>query len=209
MIKALFFDLDGTLLNSEKTISHETATALKKCKEKGLKLFIATARPPLLDKMLPWNKKIFSIFDGGSYYNGGCIKIGGEAEYISICDEIVLKIINCVYEYDNTNIALQLEGEKHAFRFPLTETGYKSWGVTEEESLALNQIQNLKTIKILVFFDNLIDSVTPIDKNLVEKLKNLCIDTAKFYLTDRDRCIQVMAKSVNKIEQYRKNQIKI
>jgi len=45
MIKALFFDLDGTLLNDQKLISQNTKTTLVRCKESGVKLFVTTARP--------------------------------------------------------------------------------------------------------------------------------------------------------------------
>lgn len=67
MIKAVFFDLDGTLLNSKKQISEETVLALKKCREKDVKLFVATARPPILDRMLNWTEKEFGLFDGGIF----------------------------------------------------------------------------------------------------------------------------------------------
>ena len=45
MIKAIFFDIDGTLA-SFKThqIPKQTLTALKKLQQKGIKLFIATGR---------------------------------------------------------------------------------------------------------------------------------------------------------------------
>ena len=43
MVKALFFDLDGTLLTSKKQISPQTKNTLMKCKNKGIKLYIATA----------------------------------------------------------------------------------------------------------------------------------------------------------------------
>lgn len=42
--KILFFDLDGTLLNSEKCISEETAQAILKCKQRGTKITICTSR---------------------------------------------------------------------------------------------------------------------------------------------------------------------
>ncbi len=42
--RILFFDLDGTLLRSDKTISPHTLQVLKKCREKGLLTGIATAR---------------------------------------------------------------------------------------------------------------------------------------------------------------------
>ena len=93
MIKALFFDLDGTLLDSKKQISPTTKNTLKKCIAKGYKLFIATARPPLLNRMLSWDDDTFGLFTGGSYYNGGCIHIGEHKNYIFIDDEIVQKIV--------------------------------------------------------------------------------------------------------------------
>ncbi|MHB9032742.1 MAG: HAD family hydrolase [Anaerolineae bacterium] len=39
-------DLDGTLLTSRKQVSPETGAALARCKAAGMRLFIATARPP-------------------------------------------------------------------------------------------------------------------------------------------------------------------
>ncbi|MDO4355454.1 MAG: hypothetical protein Q4E13_02930 [Clostridia bacterium] len=41
MIKAMFLDLDGMLMNS----------ALRCCREGGIRLFVAMARPPLLAKL--------------------------------------------------------------------------------------------------------------------------------------------------------------
>ena len=49
MIKAIFFDIDGTLV-SFKThrVPKSTKQALKELREKGIKVFIATGRPKLL-----------------------------------------------------------------------------------------------------------------------------------------------------------------
>jgi len=199
MIKALFFDLDGTLLNSERIISRQTRLTLEKCKERGIRLFIATARPPLLDRMLSWDENTLSLFDGGAYYNGGCIKIKEQKDYQFVPNEIVQKTINYVCEYDNLNVALQLDGEKHAFRYPIDDKGYKSWGVTAKDALTLHQIENLKTVKILIFYANLIDSVTPLNDELIASLEALCNNTAKLYLTDKGKCVQIMGKTVNKL----------
>ena len=119
MIKALFFDLDGTLLNTKKGISNRTKNVLERCRENNIKLFIATARPPLLGKMLSWDDDTLSLFDGGSYYNGGCVMLDNQKSYIPISAGFVQKSINLVYQYNALNIALQLENEKHAFRLSL------------------------------------------------------------------------------------------
>ncbi len=42
--KMLLFDLDGTLLQSDKSISNRTLSALKKCKENGILIGVSTSR---------------------------------------------------------------------------------------------------------------------------------------------------------------------
>jgi Cof subfamily protein (haloacid dehalogenase superfamily) len=204
MIKAIFFDLDGTLLNSKKEITAQTKQTLMACKANGVKLFIATARPPLLDKMLSWDNETLSLFDGGSYYNGGCVIIGDNKGYVPVSEEIVSGAVNLVSECDEINISLQLEDERHAFRYPLDSSGYKTWGVTLEDSLDLIDAQAYKTIKILVFYSNLVDFVKPIEENLVRALKSICRDKAQLYLTDKGKVIQIMGFSVNKYQSIEK-----
>lgn len=200
MVKALFFDLDGTLLNGSKAISQRTRSALETCRANGVRLFPATARPPLLDRMLGWDESLLSLFHGGVYCNGGCVKIGESKEYAPVADDVVRDVMKHVCRAHNLNIALQLEGEKHAFRFPLSESGYKSWGVTAEEALTPERANHLKTIKILVFYSDLVDSAVPIDRELAAGLMEDCTGRAQFYLTDQGKCIQIMGASVNKVK---------
>lgn len=42
--KLFLFDLDGTLLRSDKTISKKTLSVLKQCKEKGILVGVSTSR---------------------------------------------------------------------------------------------------------------------------------------------------------------------
>lgn len=42
--RLLLFDLDGTLLLSDKTISKRTLYALKQCREKGILIGVSTSR---------------------------------------------------------------------------------------------------------------------------------------------------------------------
>ena len=44
MVKLLLFDLDGTLLRTDKTVSPRTLAAIRKCKEKGMLIGISTSR---------------------------------------------------------------------------------------------------------------------------------------------------------------------
>ena len=191
-------DLDNTLLRTDKTISDYTAGILNKCRQNGIKVVFATGRPPLLDRMLSWGEYLLSLFDGGIYYNGGCIKIGDMKSYVSIPDEIVGKIINTVKEYEEINIAIQFKDEIHALRFPFENAEYKRWGVTADEILHLDQINNMEAIKILVFNSNQINSMLPINEKLITKIKLICMDYAQFYTTDKSTLVQVMGKDVSK-----------
>src|ERR1043165_4220474 len=46
MIKLVAVDLDGTLLDRDKKVSHQTIQALKCLPNRGVKVVIASARPP-------------------------------------------------------------------------------------------------------------------------------------------------------------------
>ena len=45
MIKALIFDLDNTLLRSDKSMSEYSRAVLERCRERGIHVFAASARP--------------------------------------------------------------------------------------------------------------------------------------------------------------------
>ena len=66
MIKILFFDIDGTLLElGQKEMHHELVITLNEVKKKGIKIFLATGRPPFV---VP---KFHGIdFDGVLSFNG-------------------------------------------------------------------------------------------------------------------------------------------
>lgn len=67
MIEAVFFDIDGTLIPfGKETMPSSTLKALYAMREKGIKLFIATGRPP---NSIQHVQKIFS-FDGYLTANG-------------------------------------------------------------------------------------------------------------------------------------------
>lgn len=67
MVKAIFFDIDGTLVSFHThTISESTRQALAAVREKGIKVFIATGRPKVLMQKAVGNLP----FDGYITLNG-------------------------------------------------------------------------------------------------------------------------------------------
>lgn len=74
--KALLFDLDGTLLQSNCGISKRTLEVLRKCREKGLLLGIATARSEINTRsLIPELDPDIVISSGGALakINGRCV----------------------------------------------------------------------------------------------------------------------------------------
>lgn len=198
MIRAIFFDLDGTLLNSQKKISDKTKCALKECRNKGIKLFVATARPPILNKMLNWDADDFALFNGGVFCNGGCLKMNNRVTYEFLPKEVVSYCINETNRYKNLNIALQMKNERHAFNNPLDDYAYKPWGIDKEDAVSITDDCISQTIKILIYYENIIDTVTKLPDEIVNELWQYCGENSKFYLTDQGKVIQITSKSASK-----------
>ena len=77
MIKAVFFDIDGTLVSfNTHRMPDSTIQALNELRRKGIKIFIATGRPPASITNLENIK-----FDGYITMNGGCCSVEGEIIY--------------------------------------------------------------------------------------------------------------------------------
>ncbi|MCK5866960.1 MAG: HAD hydrolase family protein [Mycoplasmataceae bacterium] len=84
-IKAIAFDLDGTLLGTDEKIRPESIKAMLEVKEKGIKIIICTGRP-LEDALIPLEGLQKDIFDYAILNNG-------------------------TYEYDFSNKEIKLNGE--------------------------------------------------------------------------------------------------
>lgn len=77
MVKAVFFDIDGTLVSFRThRIPDSTAEALAALKERGIRIFIATGRSGLLMKEIGGLDA--GIFDGLITFNGQHCRVGGE-----------------------------------------------------------------------------------------------------------------------------------
>lgn len=82
MYKLIALDMDGTLLNEDKTISKENFEAIKKAKEKGIKVVLSTGRPKKgIEKYLK-ELDLISDEDYCVTYNGSVIQNAGTEEII-------------------------------------------------------------------------------------------------------------------------------
>ena len=128
-IKALFFDIDGTLV-SFKThrIPESTVDILRKVKQQGIKVFIATGRPTQFIINL---KQIEDLIDGWVTTNGANCFIGEKTIYRK---EMKKEDIQQLIAYsDEQNFPVVIVGNKdiavHHFNQLVDDTFHKGLGV--------------------------------------------------------------------------------
>ena len=198
MIKALFFDLDGTLLDSQKRVPDSAVYALQKCREQGMRLFVSTARSDHLDMTLGWTARENDLLNGGIFCNGACTRLDGKTEYAFLHAQDVAACVNAVGDFRDVHMSLHMENGLHAFNHELPRAVWGPWGVTEGDILPLTPSCFTHTMTILVYYDGLVDfgeETLPVE--LYERIKKDCPDST-VYLSDGGRTMQLALKGMSK-----------
>ena len=198
MIKAIFLDLDGTLLNSKQQVTPRTLRAIAACKANGIRPFIATGRPPLLNRMLPWAADAWAQFDGGVFSNGACVFVGEKKVYAHIAEGAVRGVLAEAEKQPDLNVALQLDDEVHAFLFLPDLSFQDPWGVDFADALMLPQADLTRVNKILVFYDGLVDTQRRMDKPQIDAIIAAAGGMTEAYTTDGGICVQMAPVGVSK-----------
>lgn len=122
MIRAIFFDVDGTLLSFQ---THEmtelTRKSLDELKKKGVKLFIATGRSPLSFQHL--SKLINYDFDGYIFCNGQYVTIGEQVIHDQPLDRDGLVVLSKYIE--NKEIATTFTEIDYSYMNLINDRVYK------------------------------------------------------------------------------------
>ena len=190
MIKALFFDLDGTLLNSEKRIPQSARDAIACCRQRGVKAFFATARSPRLRQTLKWTDAEFALFDGGVYANGGCVEFEGRMHHCYIDPRAVRICIESAAKFADIHLSLHTPDGGYAFNFQPDDVLIESWGLKGAGIREIDDETIAETTKMMIFYDHLNDS-HPLPEQLGEDLQAACAGIANVYITDGGCSIQV------------------
>lgn len=198
-MKALFFDLDGTLLDSGKKIPASAAEALLAARAKGVKVFVCTGRSLRVEKMLGWTTEM-QLFDGGVYCNGACICLNGETKYVFIEPEAVRAVLAEVGRHEGVHVSLNGEGADHAFNFDPPESMMGPWGMKPEDIHPLDDAAISHCTKMLVFYKELVNSNRKLPEDLFPSLQARCGDQATMYLTDQGATIQIVSRESSKRE---------
>ena len=102
-MKAIICDLDRTLLHTDKSISSYTAKVFKKCRESGILVMAASARP--LRAILPYNDTI--PFDAVCATNGAIISLPNGILEVGCSTESGEKIIAKLLEFPDVFLSVE------------------------------------------------------------------------------------------------------
>ena len=196
-MKALFFDLDGTLLDSEKRIPASAVEALMAARARGVKVFVCTGRSLRVEKMLGWTTEM-QLFDGGVYCNGACVCLNGEPHYVCIEPEAVRVVLEEAAKHEGVHVSLNGEGADHAFNFTPPASMMGPWGMKPEDIHPLDEAAICHCTKMLVFYKELVNSTCPLPEGLYPRLMERCGHLATMYLTDQGATIQVVSRESSK-----------
>ena len=110
MIKALFFDIDGTLVSFRThSVPKPTVEALAEARRRGVRIFISTGRPkPLINNLDP----IESLIDGYITVNGAICTVGSETVSRNPIDPKDVEVI--LHAADRMDVPSLIVGEARA-----------------------------------------------------------------------------------------------
>lgn len=176
-IKAIVVDLDRTLLHTDKSISPYTAEVFKKCKQKGITLMVATARP--YRTMTQFCEVI--DFDAISATNGASVICEGYRKQRRLSLEGAERILNALKNYPDFRVTLET-GEEAYSNMPIEDY----YSVISDDLAAVARTEG--AVKILVGLD------TP---ETLEIVKEMLTDDL-YYTVANGHLMQIMNKSVTK-----------
>ena len=141
-IKAIVVDLDRTLLHTDKSISAYTLGVLKKCREKGIKIMVATARPlrasqQYCDEIAP---------DAVVVSNGARVICGDQRTDYAIGPKSAADLLNALGRYPSMRITLETG-----------ENAYSNLPVADYETVLIDDLVRVTReeaiLKVLVHLD--------------------------------------------------------
>lgn len=185
-ISAIVLDLDGTYLNSSKQVSERNLAAVLSCYRLGMKIIIATARPPrTVKEFLPDSLLEICSF---VYYNGAQVicRHSNTEIYESIPSSLTAEIIShCLLHNPDIELTMEVRDEWYSIK----ELDYSS---------TMNVMTNpvVKSLEELVQYDATKILISGFDQSKL--LKELFGQQVNIIETDNNQLVQIMPLQASK-----------
>ncbi len=193
---AIVLDIDGTLLNSQGRLSEANLLALQECAQRGILLYVATARPQrLVFRPREVSGDVNFLAERGVFYNGA-LAMDSTLGY-SRHWPLSASLVNAVTGYladavPDLNIAIQNRDDYHSFRLPMDESDLISWGFSQEELLPFSEARQRECSKIVAWHRT--RELSDVYHGLIDGYS----DSVNAFLTDSGRWLQLMAGEASK-----------
>ncbi|MDR0846478.1 MAG: Cof-type HAD-IIB family hydrolase [Lactobacillales bacterium] len=194
MIKLIAIDLDGTLLNSAKTISPRNIEALKKAEAQGVKVVITTGRPlamiePYIEAIGSHKEDDYSIT-----FNGGLVQRNLSGEILAkrlMTREEVDDIARLARELD---LPMDVLSEANVLQLPTSQNLESLYGLANPY---LNFIQDVKLDDWKIFNKAV---MTDEPARLDEKIAKIPQEYRDRYevIKSRDMLLEFMSRGITK-----------
>lgn len=177
-IKAIVVDLDGTLLNSNKRVSERSSKALLAAHDQGIRIIVATARPPRsVQFLLSQEVRNISSF---IYYNGAMISCPYHnfTYHQAIDQQLSAALLDYIMEDDNVDVSIEVADQWYTPKQFDTDVIHAVGGMPNV--LPLDELKLLQPTKIIAM--NMQDH---------ETLMNRFGEQVKILVTDRGELVQI------------------
>jgi Cof subfamily protein (haloacid dehalogenase superfamily) len=201
-IKALIFDIDGTILTSRRVMSDNTFRALLECKKSGYIISTATARSGRLvfrDHEIPGDKR--ELLDRGISYNGASVfdTTYNFSQHLPVSGNLVKEITDCIHSIDDTlQIALQYDDIYHSFKYPMNDNELLVLGFSREEIVAYDAYRSNPATKIMIYSGTNWNDISGDLSVVYARLLDRFADSVNPVLADSRRSIYITSKYASK-----------
>lgn len=141
MYKAVIFDLDGTLIHTDQTVSDRALNAIDKCRERGMKILLATARPERTAEM--YCNMI--DFDAKAFSNGARVVCGDKITEVTIPFESTAKVLETLDGF-GTRLTIDTGDAAYSNKF----VGDYDTIITDDLAAAAEKLNVLKVMAHIV-----------------------------------------------------------
>lgn len=155
MVRAIVFDVDGTLLNSQEVISEKTLKCLELSRKKGILLYLATARSQkYLSRMSTFTENFPSLIDKGAFC-GGAVALDKEIGYSRYC-QITSDLTGSIVSYltkscPNVHIAIQKFGDKFSFLRDISDEELGFWDISRDDLIPFSKASTEECLRIIAW----------------------------------------------------------